>query len=86
MGDLVESCGTSVAQGKQFEQSDSSNGEAGVDTIGTKTKTRTFKRKKLLAVTTQRIDFKIYIVGAGASIPYKRGIDDVGWFICYRHS
>ena len=25
-------------------------------------------------------------VGAGALIPYKRGIDDVGWFICYRHS
>ena len=26
------------------------------------------------------------IVGAGALIPYKRGDDDVGWFICYRHS
>ena len=25
-------------------------------------------------------------VGAGALIPYKRGDDDVGWFICYRHS
>ena len=25
-------------------------------------------------------------VGAGARIPYKRGIDDVGWFVCYRHS
>ena len=27
-----------------------------------------------------------YAVGAGALIPYKRGDDDVGWFICYRHS
>ena len=26
------------------------------------------------------------VVGAGALIPYKRGDDDVGWFICYRHS
>ena len=25
-------------------------------------------------------------VGAGALIPYKRGDDDVGWFISYRHS
>ena len=25
-------------------------------------------------------------VGAGALIRYKRGDDDVGWFICYRHS
>ena len=51
-GKSLESCGTSVAQAKQFEQSDSTNGEAGVDTIGTKTKTRTIKRKKLLATTT----------------------------------
>ena len=28
----------------------------------------------------------MYIVGAGALIPYKRGDDDVGWFMCYRHS
>ena len=26
------------------------------------------------------------IVGAGALIPYKRGDDDVGWFISYSHS
>ena len=32
--------------GKQFEQSDSSNGEAGVDTISMKTKTRTSKLEK----------------------------------------
>ena len=44
-GKSLENCGTSVAQAKQFEQSDSSIGEAGVDTIGTKTKTRTFRRK-----------------------------------------
>ena len=25
-------------------------------------------------------------VGAGALIPYKRGDDDVGWFISYSHS
>ena len=25
-------------------------------------------------------------VGAGAWIPYKRGDDDVGWFISYSHS
>ena len=52
VGYLLEICGTFVAQAKQFEQSDSSNGEAGVDTIGTKTKTRTFKRKKFLATAT----------------------------------
>ena len=44
-GKSLESCGTSVAQAKQFEQSDSSNGEAEVEAIGTKTKTRTFKHK-----------------------------------------
>ena len=65
-GKSLENCGTFVAQAKQSEQSDSSNGEARVDTIGTKMKTRTFKRKKLLATTTQRIDLNIYIVGAGA--------------------
>ena len=27
-----------------------------------------------------------YSVGAGALIPYKRGDDDVGWFISYSHS
>ena len=27
-----------------------------------------------------------YYVGAGALIPYKRGDDDVGWFISYSHS
>ena len=26
------------------------------------------------------------VVGAGAWIPYKRGDDDVGWFISYSHS
>ena len=26
------------------------------------------------------------VVGAGALIPYYRGIDDVGWFICYSHT
>ena len=50
-GKSLENCGTSVAQAKR-EQSDSSNGNAGVDTIGTKAKTRTFKRKKLLAKAT----------------------------------
>ena len=25
-------------------------------------------------------------VGAGTLIPYKRGDEDVGWFIRYRHS
>ena len=25
-------------------------------------------------------------VGAGALIPYKRGDDDVGWFLSYSHS
>ena len=32
------------------------------------------------------LSFAIYIIGAGTWIPYKRGLDDVGWFICYRHS
>ena len=44
------------------------------------------KRQNFLAATTKRLDLNIYIVGAGALIPYKRGIDDVGWFKCYRHS
>ena len=44
------------------------------------------KRQNFLATTTKRLDLNIYIVGAGALIPYKREIDDVGWFISYRHS
>ena len=52
VGNLLESYGASVAQAKQFEQSDSSNGKTGVEAIGMKTKTRTFKHKKLWAATT----------------------------------
>ena len=33
-----------------------------------------------------RSDFTDLGVGAGALIPYKRGDDDVGWFISYSHS
>ena len=55
VGNLLENCGTSVAEAKR-EQSDSSrqsdNGKARVDTIGTKAITRTFKRKRLLATAT----------------------------------
>ena len=32
------------------------------------------------------MDFRASSVGAGALIPYKRGDDDVGWFISYSHS
>ena len=35
------------------------------------------KRQNFLAATTKRLDL---------NIPYYRGIDDVGSFICYRHS
>ena len=66
VGMSLENCGTSVAQAKQFEQSDSSNGEAGMNTIRTKKKTRTFRRKKFLRIATECIDLNIYIVGAGA--------------------
>ena len=56
-------------------------------TVGKKTKLENFSAaKNFFATTAERIDLNIYIVGAGALIPYKRGIDDVGWFICYRHS
>ena len=47
---------------------------------------RILKRQNFLAATTKRLDLNIYIVGAGALIPYKRGDDDVGWFISYSHS
>ena len=43
-------------------------------------------RNTLQLKLPNRIDLHIYIVGAGAWIPYKRGDDDVGWFICYRYS
>ena len=39
----------------------------------------------MVSVFTVFPDFKD-AVGAGALIPYKRGDDDVGWFICYRHT
>ena len=43
-------------------------------------------RRNTLQMTTKRIDLNMYIVGAGVLIPYKRGDDDVGWFIYYSHS
>ena len=45
VGNLSKNCGTSVAQAKR-EQSDSSNGKAGVDTIGTKAKHENFQTQK----------------------------------------
>ena len=67
VGNLLESCGTSVGQAKQFEQSDSSNGEAGVDTIGTKTKHEKFQTQKTFSNNhrTHRPEYTT-TVGAGA--------------------
>ena len=41
---------------------------------------RTFRDEKSSQLKLpNRIDLNVYIVGAGACIPYKREIDDVGW-------
>ena len=41
---------------------------------------------KVWASAPVTLVFFCSIVGAGARIPYIRGIDDVAKFICYRHS
>ena len=42
------------------------------------TKENFYATKDFSQLTTERIDLNIYITGAGALIPYKRGVDDVG--------
>ena len=58
---------------------DSTRSEALQVISNLKSEFHTYHHREVVHISYER-------VGAGAWIPYKRGIDDVGRFICYRHS